>query len=148
MTDPTTFASFLQQLASAPAKAAIVKPRHNPRPPGVIREGSASAAVLAFLLSSGRFHGEASIRFATGRSHSAVSWALLYLRGLGLIVAAPDTRRDGRNANARYLRYRAVTAGEVVASREETHGNAQTGDGVGVGINHAAEIDTGAENEF
>jgi hypothetical protein len=141
--DPMSFNAFLQQLATASPKVAVVKPRHNPRPPGVIREGSASAAVLEFLRKSGRFHSEASIRFATGRSHSAVSWALLYLRGLGRIVAVPDTRRD-----ARYLRYRAATTEEAAANKVATHGNERTRGGVGVGIGHAEEIATGAENEL
>lgn len=146
--DPMSFNAFLQQLATASPKVAVVKPRHNPRPPGVIREGSASAAVLEFLRKSGRFHSEASIRFATGRSHSAVSWALLYLRGLGRIIAVPDTRRNARNNNARYLRYRAATTEEVAANKVATHGNERTGGGVGVGIGHAEEIATGAENEL
>lgn len=103
MTDPNSFAGFLAALASANHKPAEVRRRFNPRPPGVIREGSASAAVLAFLRESGRFHTEASIRFVVKRSHSATSWALLYLRGQGLIEAVSDARRSGR-----YLRYRAV----------------------------------------
>lgn len=75
--------------------------RHNPRPPGVIRDGSASEAVLALLETQPRrwwTHGQ--IMALTGRSTKAIGFALLYLRQLELV----DVEHDARNA--RYFRYR------------------------------------------
>lgn len=77
--------------------------RFNPRPPGVIREGSASDAVLKFLIEAGGFKTEAQILWKVRRSHSAVSWACLYLLRQGLIEARPDVLR-----NSRYKKYRAT----------------------------------------
>lgn len=75
--------------------------RFNPRPPGVIREGSATDAVLLFLKSNPRrYYTNGQLMEATGKSHAAVSWALLYLRDKGLINSIPDDER-----NALYLRY-------------------------------------------
>ena len=79
-------------------------PRYNPRPPGVIREGSATAAVLVFMLAKrGMFMTHAQIVKGTGRSAKSVDWALLFLRSQGLVECVPDTAR-----NSRYLRYRAT----------------------------------------
>lgn len=79
-------------------------PRYNPRPPGVIREGSATAAVLALLEATPRRWWEfRHILDAIGRTDKATCWALLYLRERGLIECVPDAGR-----NSRYLRYRAV----------------------------------------
>ena len=76
--------------------------RHNPRPAGVIQPGSASDAVLSILSESpGRFFTCEQLIRATGRSHAAVSFALLYLRDQGRIEAFPDAAR-----NPRYMRYR------------------------------------------
>lgn len=76
--------------------------RFNPRPPGVIRDGSTTDLVRQFLQHSpARWFTSEEIIGATGRSHAAVSWALLYLRDQGLIDAFPDTQR-----NPRFLRYR------------------------------------------
>ena len=77
--------------------------RFNPRPPGVIQPGSASDAVLKFLRAQVGFRSEAQILWVTGRSHSAVSWSLLYLIGQGLVEARSDPLR-----NARYKKYRAI----------------------------------------
>ena len=46
---------------------------------------------------------EAEILRGTGRTHSAVSWALLFLRRIGMVESVPDYKR-----NLRYLRYRAA----------------------------------------
>lgn len=73
-----------------------------PRPIEVMRDGSATAAVLEYLRLEPVFRMEAEIRAATGRSHSAVSWALLVLRARGYVLCVPDVVR-----NSRYLRYRA-----------------------------------------
>jgi hypothetical protein len=76
--------------------------RFNPRPPGVIREGSATEAVLTILRESpGRFFVCEQLIKQTGRTHAAVSFALLYLRDQSLIEAYPDATR-----NPRFLRYR------------------------------------------
>lgn len=75
--------------------------RFNPRPPGVIREGSATDAVLLYLKANPRrYYTNGQLMEATGKSHAAVSWALLYLRDKGLIHSIPDDER-----NALYLRY-------------------------------------------
>lgn len=76
--------------------------RFNPRPPGVIQPGSASEAVLQILSASpGRFFTCKQLIRATGRTHAAVSFALLYLRDQGRIEGFPDSSR-----NPRYYRYR------------------------------------------
>jgi hypothetical protein len=78
--------------------------RFNPRPPGVIREGSATDAVLAHLRAHpARFFCHHEIVAATGRSKVAVDWALIYLKDQGLIQCVSDAFR-----NSRYLRYRIV----------------------------------------
>lgn len=92
MTDPNSFAGFLQQLAAASKPVAEVR-KYNPRPPGVIRPGSASDRILSLLRGAGGFHTEQSIRAATGLSHSQASWALFYLSENGFIRKVPDTTR-------------------------------------------------------
>lgn len=89
----------VQSLVSA--KPEEPKPeRFNPRPPGVIREGSATAAVLAFLLAHrGKRFAAYQVIHATGCTQKATSWALVYLQQQGLIETSPDPR------NERYLRY-------------------------------------------
>ena len=69
---------------------------------GVLMEAGASMAVLKYLRGEGEYRTAAEILHGTGRSHSAVSWALLFLRRIGLVDSVPDSRR-----NQRYLRYRA-----------------------------------------
>lgn len=77
--------------------------RYNPRPPGVIQPGSASEAVLRILTENpGRFFTAQQLIQETGRTHAAVSFALLYLRDQGRIEGFPDASR-----NPRYMRYRA-----------------------------------------
>ena len=94
--------SLAAQLSSLPAPAAPVR-RFNPRPAGVIREGSTSEAILAYLREVPGFKTEAQIIWKTRRSHSAVSVALLYLIRQGLIESRPDPTRS-----TRYKRYRAI----------------------------------------
>lgn len=91
----------LQTIASANAHSPEPPDRFNPRPPGVIVEGSASDDVLKFMRSSLGMKTEAQIRWATKRSHSAVSWALMYLTRRGLIESRLDPAR-----NSRYRKYR------------------------------------------
>lgn len=82
------------------AKPEPTPERFNPRPPGVIREGSATAAVLAFLLSHrGKRFSAYQVIHATGCTTKATSWALVYLQRQGLIDATSDPR------NERYQRY-------------------------------------------
>lgn len=91
----------VQSLVSAKPEEPKQKPQ-NPRPPGVIREGSATAAVLNFLRENPhRYHTAGGIVNATGRSAKAVCWGLLYLRSQGQIEAIGDGLR-----NPRYLLYR------------------------------------------
>lgn len=77
--------------------------RFNPRPPGVIREGSTSDLVLKYLCEAGGFKTECQILWKVRRSHSAVSWSLLYLIRQGLVEARPDAVRSSR-----YKKYRAA----------------------------------------
>lgn len=84
-------------------------PRFNPRPPGVIREGSATQQVLQFLEKhTGRYFIRIQIVRATGCSERAVDWALLFLKAQQRIKAVEDTTR-----NSRYLRYGIAKEGEA-----------------------------------
>lgn len=97
----STLISMLQQLVDAkPARRRERPKRFNPRPPGVIQEGIASEAVLAFLTESPGLKTEAQIVSATKRTHSAVSWALIRLRTWEKIEAVAD-----RGRHSRYFRY-------------------------------------------
>lgn len=89
----------VQSLVSA--KPEEPKPdRYNPRPPGVIRDGSATAAVLAFLLAHrGKRFSPYQIIHHLGCTEKAASWAFLFLRRQGLVEVCPDPR------NERYMRY-------------------------------------------
>jgi len=91
------------QILSLQAKAPA--PRYNPKPPGAIQEGSASDLVLRLLSDQPqRWWTCEQIISTTGRTHAAISFALLYLREQRLITSVPDLSR-----NQRYLRYRAMT---------------------------------------
>lgn len=95
-------AGQLLRLADARSAMPLQCPRYNPHPPGVIWQGSASDAVLSYLEAHpGRWSTSAELIVSTGRTHAAVSWALVYLRSLGAIEAATDAAR-----NPRYLKYR------------------------------------------
>jgi hypothetical protein len=86
---------------------ALTVPRYNPRPAGVIREGSATDAVLSALQQrQGTWLTHAQILKLTQRSTKAVCWALLYLKAQGMVESAPDDSR-----NARYQRYRVSKGG-------------------------------------
>jgi hypothetical protein len=89
--------------------------RYNPRPAGVIREGSATAAVLVFMQSrGGMFMTHSQIVKGTGRSAKSVDWALLFLRSQGLVECVPDAAR-----NPRYLRYRCLQKAGAHTTRVE-----------------------------
>lgn len=100
---PDQSTELLVMVRQITAVAPSAQGRFNPRPPGVIREGSATEAVLLFLRSSPGLRTEAQIRWATGRSHAAVSWALLRLRQWKKVRCVQDPAR-----NSRWLRYAAV----------------------------------------
>lgn len=91
-----------QQLETAASNAPEPgPPRFNPRPPGVIQDGGAASALLAFLQANpGRYYTSIELIVATRHTHSAVSWGLFFLRQLDLIDTGPDPR------NKRYMRYR------------------------------------------
>lgn len=92
--------TLMQSIASANAYTTEPPARFNPRPPGVIREGSSSDQILKFMRSSPGMKTEAQLRRGTKLGHSAVSWSLMYLLRQGLIEYRPDIAR-----NARYRRY-------------------------------------------
>lgn len=82
--------------------------RFNPRPPGVIVEGSSSDTVLAFLRSDFKLKTRSEIiNGLVNLSEHRVEWALIYLQRRKLIKWCPDPSR-----NTRYGRYRAVKEGE------------------------------------
>jgi hypothetical protein len=84
--------------AAAPARHGF-----NPRPPGVIRHGSTTDAVLSFLAThSDRRWRHWQIVVAVKRPHKTVSWALVYLGALGLIESTPDA------SHSRYKKYKAI----------------------------------------
>lgn len=94
------FSWGVQQLVSA--RPEPTPTHYNPRPPGVIREDSATAFILNFLQENPhRYFPAGVIVKATGRSEKAVSWGLLYLRRLGLIEAVGNEL-----INSRYFLYR------------------------------------------
>lgn len=77
---------------------------NNPCPPGVMRPGSATEAVLVYLQDRREgWYSRRQIMAATGRSDQAVNWALLFLRHLGKVECKNNDAR-----NPRYLRYRMV----------------------------------------
>jgi hypothetical protein len=69
---------------------------HQPHPAGVLRPGSATAAVLdALRAHPGRWLAESEIVAATGRSRAAVTCGLTYLRTAGLVQTRPGPQRVG-----------------------------------------------------
>ncbi|MBP7501190.1 MAG: hypothetical protein KA784_00220 [Aquabacterium sp.] len=74
--------------------------RYNPRPPGVIRPGSASADVLDLLASRpGQWLYRYQIIHITGRTRKSIDWALIFLEGSGLVEKTP-TRPSMREQSA------------------------------------------------
>lgn len=95
-------AQHLLSMADGRTAMPMEQPRYNPRPPGVIRDGSATAAVLEFLSQHPRrYFTHCEILSATQRTPKSVDWALIFLRSQGLIVHTADEAR-----NSRYKRYR------------------------------------------
>ena len=71
--------------------------KFNPRPPGVIQAGSASEAVLRVLRAHPEtFFTNGQLIKLTGRSHSAISWALKFLAQHGHIKTIKDGARNER----------------------------------------------------
>lgn len=96
-----------QITAASPAPSSR---RYNPRPPMLIHEGSATEAVLLFLLTNpARFYTHDEIRRGVGRTKNAIDFALIFLRDNSLVEAVP---RDPRNP--RYLRYRASASAKTM----------------------------------
>lgn len=97
-------AGQLMRMADGRAMQLEQPPRFNPRPAGVIQEGSASAALLAVLKAHpNKFFTHGGLMAVTGRSHAAVSWGLKYLRDQGLVKTINDGSR-----NPKWFRYRIV----------------------------------------
>jgi hypothetical protein len=112
MTDPFNW-QLGQLFAAARREPDAQAPRFNPRPAGVIQQGSATDAVLHFLRANrGRYFSRVEIIVATRRSEKSVDWALIFLRREGLADCIPDDRR-----NPRYLRHGANTETAEVAIR-------------------------------
>ncbi len=85
---------LLQQLAAARTGAPLKRARYNPRPPGQVREGSATAVVLALMQAHPkRRWRRAQLLILTGRTESAVDWALAYLCHQGLIERGSPRKR-------------------------------------------------------
>ena len=120
MTVRDPWASMITTLGALPQREPGRPTRLNPRPPGVIRPGSATEAVLRFLQEHpGRLFRHQQIVQNCGRSKVAVDWGLAYLRKQGLVDAIPDPLR-----NARYMRYRAkaaVISGVTPGQEEDAH---------------------------
>lgn len=93
-----------RQLSTRPVDRLVTDaPKGSSSRAGVICEGSATDAVLAWLESRKQpkaFWTCAQIVAGTGRSQKAVCWALIFLR----TTLRVDTTGDPRNP--RYLRYR------------------------------------------
>jgi DNA-binding response OmpR family regulator len=94
--------------------ASAASQRFNPRPPGVIRDGSATQAVLEFLAKHpGRFFSHPQIVAATSRSPKSVDWALLFLRAKKKVRAVPANSAHSNN----YLRYSVAQEGDDAKSQ-------------------------------
>lgn len=92
------FSWGVQQLVSA--RPDPTPTHYNPRPPGVIRNGSVTHAVLLFLDSNrGKWYSAYQVVHAVGCTQKSADWAFIFLREQGLIESCPDQR------NPRYLRY-------------------------------------------
>lgn len=103
MSGAAWMAGQLVRMSDGRSAMRLELPRDNPRPPGVVREGSATDDVLRVLSEHPtRYftYGELRTR-CPSHSHAALSWGLLRARRFGLVLVLGDESR-----NARYLRYR------------------------------------------
>lgn len=93
--------TFGRLVAQRVAASAPVQARHNPRPPGVVRPGSAADRILTVLRSQPRrFFSREELIAATGLPEQSTAWPLFFLQRQELIGVGDDPR------NPRYLRYR------------------------------------------
>ena len=95
----TSFSIYAQIISASSGS----KPGAKQRTAGRMRSPLAHL-VLAYLCGQHEYLRQHEIREGTGLRHSAVCWALLYLRTHGFVDVVPDSAR-----NPRYLRYRAKT---------------------------------------
>lgn len=110
MTIANPWAVAFAQLTTPTAPASQVE-RFNPRPAGVVRRGSPTHILYEFMAEAPeRWFTEMEIRRFTGLSHSAASYAILFLSRRGFV----DTTTDPRNG--RYQRYRIRHGVEAVIS--------------------------------
>ena len=101
MSTASPWDNIIGMLANQLGGLNLQSPRYNPRPSGVIRNGSATHAVLLLLQANpDRFFNHSAIVWQSGCTPKAVDWAIRYLAARGLLVRAPDPRSE------RYGRYR------------------------------------------
>lgn len=108
-----------QELSRRPSRL-VEQPSLNPRPPGVIRPGSASEAVYELLRENPeRLFWRRQLIVITGRSRKSVDWALLYLGALHLIevVPMPGEVAVGGCERLAYQRFRLASAPKVKRGR-------------------------------
>ena len=95
-------AYYAAHLAKIPPPPVAKKQSPNLRPPGLIRHGSATHAVLEFFKANPRiFIGKEWLVYRTNHTTKAADWALSYLRLQNLIERASSDPR-----NPRYFQYR------------------------------------------
>lgn len=95
-------AGQLTRMADGRSAMPLEIPRYNPRPAGVIREGSASDAVLTFLKTANpqRYYSESEFIVHTKRTRASITWALHYLCGIKVLEASND------GSHLRHQKYR------------------------------------------
>lgn len=92
-----------RQLSHQPGGLNLNEGRYNPRPAGVIRNGSTTHKVLEFLQRDpARYFNHAAILWATKCTPKALSWGLIYLQRMGYVEIA----LGGDVRNPRYAKYR------------------------------------------
>ncbi len=106
--------NVLRQLVHQPGGLNLSVNRYNPRPSGVIRNGSSTHLVLELLQGNqDRYFNHAAITWQTKCTAKAVNWALLFLKSQGLIECGSDPR------NERYARYKFTGSKNVQAQISE-----------------------------
>jgi hypothetical protein len=125
MSTASPWDNILRQLAPQHGGLNLNQPRFNPRPAGLIRNGSATHILLElFRANPGLFFTHSQLRARTGCTVKATDWALIFLRSQQLIECATDDFR-----NARYLRYR-LSKGSHVNKAEISQAPKAGGGGV------------------
>ncbi len=128
MSQPSNpWAAQFAQLTNPLSRQKPSAPVHNPRPPGVIRNGRATHVLWElFQAHPHRYFTHAEILWRTKRTKRAIDWALIYLRSQQLIDCA-----SGNGGNVRYLRYRFIEGNHVkaqVSQATQTAGVSKTVD--------------------